>query len=139
MNKILIAFTFLFSLQTFAAFKTAAEAETKLKTFSSEQFKSKDGTDQEKIEDDLVDSLIDAVEFIVKEPKHETLKKEIVRVAVVLLKQDKSLYGAEIILPLVRLNRAEFQKLIKTLPSQDSRLLERSVKDADREEQSGNG
>ena len=139
MKHILIAFTILFSFNAFAGFKTAAEAETKLKTFSSEQFKDKEAKDQEKIEDDLVDSLIDAVEFAVKDPKHEGLKKEIVRVAVVLLKQDKSLYGAEIILPLVRQNRAEFQKLIKTLPAQDSRLLDRTVKDADREESSGNG
>lgn len=139
MNKLAIALTFLFSLQAAAEFKTAVDAETKLKTFSSEQFKSKEAKDHEKIEDDLVDSLIDAVEFVVKNPKNENLKKEIVRVAVVLLKQDKSLYGAEIILPLVKLDRAEFQKLLKTLPPQDSRLLDRTVKDADREEQSGNG
>ena len=139
MKHILVALTLMFSLPVLAGFKNAAEAEAKLKTFASDQFKDKELKAQEKIEDDLVDSLIDAVELSVKETQQLTLKQEIVRVAVVLLKQDKSNYGAEIILPLFKQNRTELQKLIKALPPKDARLLEQSLKDAAREEEKGNG
>lgn len=139
MKHILMTLTLIFTLPALAGFKNAAEAEAKLKSFSSDQFKNKELKDQEKLEDDIVDSLIDAVEVSVKETTQLTLKKEIVRVAVILLKQDKSLYGAELVLPLFKQNRTEFQSLIKTLPPKDSRLLDQSVKDAAREEDKGNG
>lgn len=139
MKHILIVLTLIFSLPALAGFKNAAEAETKLQSFSSDQFKNKDSKAQETLEDDIVDSLIEAVEVAVKNPQEMTLKKEIVRVAVILLRQDNSNYGGELVLPLYKQNRTEFQKLIKSLPPKDSRLLDQSVKDAAREEEKGNG
>jgi len=139
MKFMFVAFTLMFSLSSFAGFKNAADAETKLKTFSSDQFKNKDLKQQEKLEDDIVDSLIDAVEVSVKETQQLTLKKEIIRVAVVLLKQDTTNYGAELVLPLYKQNRAEFLKLIKALPAKEFRLIDDAVKSAAREEADGNG
>ncbi|MNL50285.1 hypothetical protein D3C87_1732880 [compost metagenome] len=139
MKGILIVSCFLFYTITFAEFKSATEAETKLKTFSSKSFELKDQSAVEKAEDDLVDSLSDAVEFAEKAPKNDELNNEIVRVALVLLKQDKTNYGAEIIIPVYKKFETEFKTIIKNLPKPDSRLLEESIKSAIREADQGNG
>jgi hypothetical protein len=139
MKHILLVLTLIFSLPVFAAFKNAAEAESKLKTFSSEQFKDKDEKAQDKIEDDIVDSIIDGVEVVLKESTQTNLKKEIVRVAVILQKRDPSNYAGELVLPLYKANRTEFKTLLKSLPPKDARLLEEAVKIAERVENQGNG
>ena len=138
MKYILLVLTLMFSLPGFA-FKNAAEAETKLKTFSIEQFKDKDEKASEKIEDDIVDSIIDAVEVAVKNPNELNLKKEVVRVAVILQKRDPTNYAGELVLPLFKQNRNEFKTLLKSLPPKDARLLEDAVKIAERVEGKGNG
>lgn len=134
MKNILLISSLLISVSAFAGFKTAQEAETKLKTFSSKSFETKDQKAIIAMEDDLVDSLSDAVEL--SAPMTDSLKKEIVRVAIVLLKQDKTNYGAEIILPLYKKNETEFKAIFKTLPKPDSRLLEESIQGA-KDEASG--
>ncbi|MFS4460875.1 hypothetical protein [Bdellovibrio sp. HCB2-146] len=131
MKHLILILTFLFcSSITFAGFKTANEAQSKLKTFQTKSFDLKDEKSIEKMEDDLVDSLIDAVEFATKGPLNAELTREIVRVALVLLKQDKTNYGAEIILPLYKKNESEMRAILKTLPKEDSQLLEKSLKGA---------
>lgn len=138
MKKLLLISSLLISTAAFAEFKTAKDAETKLKTFSSKSFEIKDQQAIEKAEDDLVDSLTDAVEFAEKTPKNEELNKEIVRAALVLLKQDRTNYGAEIILPIYKKFEIEFKAIIKNLPKPDSRLLEESIKGAMHEANIGN-
>lgn len=139
MKVLLFASTLFLALTSFAEFKTSQEAENKLKAFVSKNFVGKADKDVVAMEDDLVDSLIDAVELSVKEPKNDNLKKEVLRAAVVLLKQDKTNYGGEIVLPLYNQNDVEFKNILKYLPTSDARLLEKAVLDAKREQESGNG
>jgi hypothetical protein len=138
MKHILLVLTLMFTLPVFA-FKNVAEAEAKLKSFSSEQFKGKDDKASDKIEDDIVDSIIDAVDVAVKDPAQMNLKKEILRVAVILQKRDPTNYAGELVLPLFKQNRTEFRTLLKSLPPKDARLLEDAVKIAERVEDKGNG
>jgi hypothetical protein len=137
-KHILLILTLMFSLPGFA-FKNVAEAETKLKTFSLEQFKDKDEKAKDQIEDDIVDSIIDAVDMAVKDPTQLALKKEIVRVAVILQKRDPTNYAGELVLPLFEQNRTEFKTLLKSLPPKDARLLEDAVKISARVKAKGNG
>jgi hypothetical protein len=129
----------MFSLPGFASFKNVAEAETKLKVFSMDQFNGKDEKTQDKIEDDIVDSIIDGVELALKETAQVNLKKEIVRVAVILQKRDPTNYAGELVLPLYKANQKEFKTLLNSLPPKDARLLEDAVKIAERAEKTGNG
>ncbi len=121
------------------AFKTSQEVVAKLRTFQAQSFKNIDAKAKFKLEDDIVDTLVDSVKLAVKEPQNSELRSEVIRVSVLFLRHDDTQYAGELLLPLYEKNKSEFKNLIRNLPAADSRMVLEAVENASREASQGNG
>lgn len=92
-----------------------------------------------KKQDAVYGTLRKAVEASMKDPKNDELKSEIFRVTGLLLKKDSTQYAGEVLLPLYKQNKKSFLSSLKKLSKDHAKEIETAVKDAEKEEKSGNG
>lgn len=136
---LLLIHFFALTAQAQTEFKTAQDAVKKLKTHDAEKLKSAVGEDRDKIEDDLIDDLEGAVEFAKKNKVDAEFLKVVVAAASLSLKNDPSIYAAEVVAPLYRKDKKAFQEALKSLSKKDSGDLEEAIQDKEKEDKLGNG
>ena len=133
----------IFSVSLAAAdFKSGKEAIQKLQSYSTEKIKPKTARKTDSVslsEDEIFDRLADAVEIALVEQSNQSLRQEILRVTVMMLKYDPSQYAGELILPLYLQDKNSFLKEAKKLSTEDRKLLMEAVENARREKMEGNG
>ena len=92
-----------------------------------------------KKQDLVYDTLREAVDLLIKNPKAEELNKELLRVSVLMLKKDPTQYAGEILLPLYQKDRKSFLNSLKGLSKDQAQKIEEAVKDSEKEALEGNG
>jgi len=125
-----------------------AQAQTatlnKLKALKVNELKTVDeGTtlnEQEmRQQDEVFDTLEEAVNASLKDPANVELQKEILRVAEVMLKKDPTQFAGEILLPYYEKNRKGFETALQKLSAEDAKKIREAIKSAAKEKKKGNG
>ncbi|QDK36992.1 hypothetical protein [Bdellovibrio sp. NC01] len=134
MRSLLMTFSLLLSLNAFAEYKSSDEIVKEFKTFTKA-----DGTKGNEHLADLVAKVDDAVKYATVEKASSEALTQIVRVSAITLKHDDSAAVADVLIPLYKKDLKAFKKALKTLPKSDADSLLKSIQDAIKEEQNGNG
>ena len=131
----LLIITLLFSGVVFAEYKTQDAILSYFKKYSAADAKM--GNEHLA---DMVVKVQQAVDFAMKNKSTSNdLLREIGRVSSITLKNDPSAAVGEVLVPLYKRDPAAFEKSLKSLPKTDAREVIRAVKDAVKEQDSGNG
>ncbi len=135
MIKFYLLFTTLFiTTSAFADFRSSEEI---LKEFSAYTM-----ADSKKGEDHLANIVVkidEAVQYSLKSGPDINLLHEILRVSYITLKNDPTAAVADVLVPLYKKDEKSFKKALSTLPTAQGKALLKAVKQAMREEDSGNG
>lgn len=91
-----------------------------------------------KKQDEIFIVLEKSVKQAVTEASDE-LEREILKVAVVMLKKDNTQFAGQVLLPLYKKNEEAFLSSLKQLKDSDATLVKEAVQNAERELTSGNG
>lgn len=133
MKKLILVFAFLISSSAFAGFKTVAEAEKKLATYTVADIKGDVNRLAEgkplKI-DEIFDDLDSTVELLKKEALTEDLALQIERACLLASLHDPSNHAIEIILPVFIKNKALFEKAAENLHPVDRKNVMEPMRDA---------
>ncbi|WP_374029853.1 hypothetical protein [Bdellovibrio bacteriovorus] len=141
--SLLTALVFVFS-SVAAQAATLEELQKKLQAYSAEDLKAPKAKDDEAVSEkttEMLKTIEDTVDLATKgkEKVSADVLQQLARVAVLTFEADPSLAAAELLLPLYKKEKKAFDKAMRTLPSKDNKSLKDALKDADREDEEGNG
>lgn len=144
MKSLLVTALLLMSFVTSASAVTTQESLKTLQQYSAKDLEKIQGrTDKEigvKVQE-ILSAIEKTVDVAIQEkgPTQPELLKELLRVSVMTFEADPSEAATELLLPLYKKDKKNFEKAMKNLPVKAQKELKESIKNSLREESQGNG
>lgn len=140
--KKIVALSLIFFVGLSANAQNLTEALKKLKTYSiSDVTVSAKNSDEQvgKKTAEMILTIDKTVQLMLKEKPNQELYVELLRVAAVSFEGDPSEAAGELLLPLYKKNKKDFEDALKKLPAKDAEAVRESLKNSEREYSEGNG
>ncbi|UOF02793.1 hypothetical protein [Bdellovibrio reynosensis] len=140
--KKFLALSLIFFLGFSASAQNLSEALKKLKTYSVSDVTVSTKNSDEQVGKKTAEMLLTidkTVQLMLKEKPTQELYQELLRVAAISFEGDPSEAAGELLVPLYKRNKKDFESALKKLPAKDAAAIKESIKNSDREYSEGNG